>query len=308
MAREVILVADIGGTRLRVAAVAAGVGEGPPAWLRREQQPTPRAAPTAGLLRALQAVRPPGARVARVALAVAGFVDAARGEVLLAPNIPGWRDEPLAARVQAALAAPVVVLNDANAAALGEATWGAGRGHRAVLFVTVSTGVGGGWVVDGRIWGGARGLAGEVGHLTVDPAGPRCSCGQPGHLEAMASGWAIAQAARQATGRAWEAHQVAAAAHRGEPWARQVLTRAGAALGRALADLSHVLTPDIIILGGGVTRSGPLWWQAVQQTYARALMHPAFAAPVRAAALGDDAGLVGAWVAARQHTAPHRDA
>ncbi len=299
--------ADVGGTHLRAAALAwPFLGEGPPAVLHRVRRPTPGDAPTPALLEALAAVRPRGARVRGVGLAIAGFVDARRGVVLHAPNIPGWRETPLADTVARALAAPVHLVNDANAAALAEARWGAGRGADPVLFVTVSTGIGGGLVHRGRLWAGARGLAGEIGHITVEPNGPRCSCGGRGHLEALASGWALARQARQRTGQAYTAQQVAQAAAQGQAWARQVLQRAAAVLGRALADLSHVLAPRVIVVGGGVSRSGPLWWAALRAAYRRGLMHPAFAAPLQPAALGDDAGLLGAGLFAATKGAENR--
>jgi len=297
MPAEVWLTADIGGTWLRAASWLGDLGDHPPVRQRRVAVATTAREPTAALLDALRAACPPGARVRAVGLAVAGFVDAARGLVLHAPNIPAWRDEPLAARVAEVFAAPVTVVNDANAAALAEARWGAGRGADPVLFVTVSTGIGGGIVAHGRLFAGARGLAGELGHLTLDPNGPRCSCGGRGHLEALASGWAIARDARQRVGRALDARGVAQAAATGQAWAQDLLRQAAAVLGRALADLSHLLAPEAIVIGGGVSRSGPLWWDALRAAYRAHLMHPAFDAPLRMAALGDDAGLLGAALA-----------
>ncbi len=299
MSTEVVLVADLGGTRWRAAARAWEASPDTHHWLRRLERPAPQHDYTAALVALLRDVQPAHTQVRAIGLAVAAFVDAHQGRLLHAPNLPGWHHVPLAAEIGRLWRVPVHLLNDANAAALGEAYAGAGRGYDPLLFVTVSTGVGGGLVHAGRLWAGAHGLAGEIGHWTVDPTGPRCSCGGRGHVEAFASGWALAQQARAHTGRPWEAREVAAAAAAGQTWAQHLLRAAAAVVGRVLADACHLLDPAAVVIGGGVSRSGPMWWQALRQAYREQLVHPAWAVPLLPAALGEDAGLHGAALAAR---------
>ena len=136
-------------------------------------------------------------RLVAIGVSFGGPVDAARGLVRLSHHVPGWEEIPLADRLQAELGAPAAVDNDANVAALGEWRFGAGQGTASLLYVTISTGIGGGWVLGGRIWGGADGMAGEIGHMIVRPGGAPCACGRRGCAEAEACGWAIAAKARE---------------------------------------------------------------------------------------------------------------
>ena len=135
-------------------------------------------------------------RLVAIGVSFGGPVDAARGLVRLSHHVPGWEEIPLADQLQAELGVPAAVDNDANVAALGEWRFGAGQGAASLLYVTISTGIGGGWVLGGRIWGGADGMAGEIGHMIVRPGGAPCACGRRGCAEAEASGWAIAAKAR----------------------------------------------------------------------------------------------------------------
>ncbi len=249
-------------------------------------------------------------RLAAIGVSFGGPVDAQKGLVRLSHHVPGWEDVPLAARLAEEFAAPVAVDNDANVAALGEWRYGAGQGYDSLLYVTVSTGIGGGWVLDGRIWSGADGMAGELGHVVVRPGGTPCVCGKRGCVEAEACGPAMARKAAArlresphagslllnlAGGRpdAVTGEMVARAAQAGDPLAQDVLMEGAAALGSGLAAAINLVNPAVVVLGGGVTKAGEAWWQQVRQT-ARAEALPQARAEIVPAGLGDDAPLWGA--------------
>jgi glucokinase len=211
---------------------------------------------------------------------------------------------PLGGRLRRDLDRPVHVGNDANLAALGEWKHGAGRGVDDLIYMTISTGIGGGVISGGRLVTGAHGLASEPGHFPIQPGGPMCACGQPGHLEAIASGTAIARRAGELllAGEASsmqsspDAEAVAAAAAKGDALAKRVLGEAGEALGRALAGFVHLFNPQRIILGGGVVRAGEPFLGPARAALRASVMDPAFLESVEVvlAALGDDSGLIGA--------------
>ncbi len=249
-------------------------------------------------------------RLAAIGVSFGGPVDARKGLVRLSHHVPGWQDVPLAALLAEEFAAPAAVDNDANVAALGEWRYGAGQGCDSLLYVTVSTGIGGGWVLDGRIWSGADGMAGELGHVVVRPGGTPCVCGKRGCVEAEACGPAMA---RKAAARLRESphagpilldlagsrpdavtgEMVARAAQAGDPLALDVLMEGAAALGSGLAAAINLVNPAVVVLGGGVTKAGEAWWQRVRQT-ARAEALPQARAEIVPAGLGDDAPLWGA--------------
>ena len=204
-----------------------------------------------------------------VAVAAPGPIDLKRGIVTAAPNL-GWENVPLKAKLQAKLGVAVALENDANAAALGEFEYGAGRQYDTLVYVTVSTGIGGGFVFDGRIFSGASGAAGEIGHMTIDPDGPRCCCGSRGCLEMLASGTAIGRTATLAVeeGRSGElakrvdaegrvgSQDVAEAAAAGDKVANEILDEAARHVGIGLGSLINLINPEAIVLGGGVSKVG----------------------------------------------------
>ncbi len=300
-----LLTADVGGTWMRAARFPWPPPPDRPPLLARAQRPTPQEDPTAVLIRLLQDVWPEEGEVHGIGVAAPGPLDPYRGVVLTAPNVPAWKEEPLQAKIEGALGVPARLGNDANLAALGEAHYGAGRGRAHVLYLTLSTGVGGGVVCHGRLLLGAHGLAGELGHITVDPQGPMCPCGQRGHLEALVAGPALVRAARRAladhpSSRLHDAspltgEAIARAAHEGDALAQRILEDAGRYLGQALADLCHIFNPEVVILGGGVSRSGPWLWEAARRTLADRLMQPGYLPDLVPAQLGDDVGLLGAY-------------
>jgi glucokinase len=244
-----------------------------------------------------------------VGIGAPGLVDGG-GLVRYGPNM-ALRDVSLNDLVGGALGLPCTTENDATAATWGEYIVGAGQGSRHLLVVTVGTGIGGGIVTDGRIMRGAHGFAGEVGHVIVEPGGPRCGCGNHGCWEQVASGAAIARAGREAVAR--HAHSmigelaggdpdratgstVTEAARRGDPAALGILTEVGHRLGEGLAGLANVLDPDRIVVGGGAVDAGDLLLEPARSAFGRALEAPDHRPPVPIvpATLGNDAGAVGA--------------
>ncbi len=247
--------------------------------------PGPVLARIAGAIRLLAADRP----LAAVGLATPGPLDPRRGVILAPPNLPAWRDVPAATHLTELLGLPCHLLRDTQAALLGERCRGAARGRRNALLLTLGTGVGGAALVDGRLLLGRDGMAAEFGHVTLDPEGPPCGCGNRGCLEAVASGTALR--ARHGA----EPPELARAARAGDPTARRAFAALGAALGTALAGLVNAFNPEIIILGGGLMNLADLFWADTLAALAtRSLHHLAAGVEVRPAALGEAAGPLGA--------------
>jgi glucokinase len=261
-------------------------------------------------------------QVTGIGLAIPGPVNPQTGVLVTAANIPGWDNVPLKQIMEDRLGRPVDVGNDANLAALGEWKFGAGRGHQDVLFLTISTGIGGGVISGGKMLLGAQGLGAELGHILAVPDGPLCGCGQRGHLEAVASGTAIGRLA-QARLRAgdgpdskiWELASgevdnvtgavVGEAALAGDDLAVRLIAEAGLFLGRTLASLLSIFNPSVVIMGGGVSMLGDVLFTPVREAVKRHAMSDAFwrNCPIVPAALGDDAGLVGAGALAMETSA-----
>jgi glucokinase len=240
-----------------------------------------------------------------VGISCGGPLDATTG-VLTGPlHLPGWIDVPIVAMAADAFGVPAVLENDATAAVLGEHRYGAARGAAIALYLTLSTGVGGGAIIDGRLHRGAAGNGGEFGHVMVRPGGRRCECGRHGCLEAYASGTNIAVRARELlaeTDRASSlrelplvrAEHVSAAAAAGDPLAAEIWEETTALIGQAVTDLVNVFEPHVVVLGGGVTRSGAMLLDPVRDTVHATAMPPAARAVVTLAGLGDEVCVVGA--------------
>lgn len=256
-----------------------------------------------------------------VGIGAAGFIDAARKTVLFAPNI-NWVDEPLAAHVQERVGLPVIVENDANAAAWGEFRFGAGEGTNDLLLVTVGTGIGGGIVHDGQLFRGGFGVAAEIGHMRVVRDGILCGCGQHGCWEQYGSGRALVREARErvtsddprAAGLA--AHVggdpalisgplVTELAQQGDALAIDLLTDVGHWLGEGIATLCTILDPSVVAIGGGVAAAGDLLLKPIQESFDQFLSAHDHRpnATLRLAALGNRAGMIGAADLARSATA-----
>ncbi len=282
---------DLGGTKIAAGLLVGG------RILGYRERPTPKEGgeAVAGALAALAREVIAGREVVAVGVGTPGPLDFDRGVVRFAPNIPGLENFPLKARLEAELGLPVVVENDANAAALAEHHLGAARGAGSSLYLTVSTGIGGGVIVDGRVLRGAFGQGGEVGHLVVDPEGPLCGCGNRGCLEALASGRALERDAAYAFGRKVSVPELFASE---DPRARALVFGSARSVGLALASLQRILDPEVIVLGGGVALGGGApYLNAVRRTY-REAMRNWREAPVRRARLGRRTGVAGAALAA----------
>ncbi|MBG0829365.1 ROK family glucokinase [Planomonospora sp. ID67723] len=306
---------DIGGTK-----VAAGVvdedGRIVEHRLRRTPAESPeRVADTIGEVVRELAV---GRQIEAVGLGAAGFVDETRSIVRFAPNL-AWREEPLQKKVSDLVGLPVVVENDANAMAWGEARFGAGRGESHVVCVTVGTGIGGGIVLDGSLYRGRWGMGAELGHMQAVPGGRLCGCGNLGCWEQYASGNALvtearliaqaepARAARllEIAGGApgdIEGPEVTEAAREGDPAALAAFASMADWLGQGLSDLASILDPGCFILGGGVSRAADLWIDRARESFAARLTGRGHRplAEIRLAELGASAGVVGAADLARR--------
>ncbi len=248
-------------------------------------------------------------KVAGVGIGAPGPIDVARGFVYFFPNIPGWRNTPLRALLERKLGLPVSVDNDANVMALAEFRFGAGRGAKNIIALTLGTGVGGGLVIGGELYHGPNYSAAEIGHLVVNENGPRCACGSRGCIETYVGNGYFVREIKRRLGkgeksilRKWSVGQgreltpllVAQAASRGDALSKKMWKETGEHLGTALAGLVNVLNPERIILGGGIAQSGLLFGPVKATLGRKAFPIAARSVKVVPAKLGVDAGLVGA--------------
>jgi glucokinase len=250
-----------------------------------------------------------GRAPAAVAVGFAGPTDSASGRVYIAPNVGGLGDLYLAEGLESRLGIRAVVTNDADCAALGEYWKGAGRDASSLFLFTLGTGMGGAMVIDGTLWEGSAGIAGEIGHTVVAIDGPRCACGRQGCLEALVSATAIIREYRKHGGRkpgagGLTAKHVFQLARKGDRVGGRVIADAARALGIGIANVYHLLNPEVILIGGGVARAGTMLIRPAVE-HARAEIFPALRdrLAVKRAALGDDAGLIGAAYLAYQRLA-----
>lgn len=296
-----IVAIDCGGTWLKGALVDA---DG--ALTHRERERTDHSRGAASMVEGLATLARKVSgekRVAAVGVAMPGSVDAERGVVHQSPNFPEVREFALGPNLAYALenSAKVVVENDANAYAVGEMWKGAARGYRSFLCLTLGTGVGGAVVLDGRLWRGARGMAGELGHTPLHADGPPCTCGSRGCLEVYASARGLRRAfeAAKADGKrtsvaAPTPEELAQAAREGDPAAREAWETVGRRLGAAVAGLLNAFDVEAVVLGGGLSAEWDLFGESVrQQVRARAFRLVAERVEIRPAELGHDAGVLG---------------
>jgi glucokinase len=246
--------------------------------------------------------------LAAVGICSPGPCDTDAGVISSAPNLPGWRDVPICRYLEERLGVPARLENDANAAALGEHVYGAGRGCRHLIYMTVSTGIGGGLILDGRLYRGATGVAGELGHMTIEPDGPLCGCGNRGCLEALASGTGIAARGEELVAQGGSAllarlaqeqgdltaETVSRAAGQGDIACQGIIRRAGYYLGIGFASYVNIFNPEVIIIGGGLAKVGELLLGPARvEMAARAMREALKAVQLRPAELGDYAGVMG---------------
>ncbi len=313
---------DIGGTKI---ALALADGEGRIVEGARFPARTAERGPHAIIEEALAEIERmlgrTGARLAAVGVGCGGPLDRGRGLILSPPNLPGWDEFPIVKLVEERLGVPALLDNDANAAALGEHRHGAGRGYKHLVYITISTGIGGGVIVRGELVHGVYDGAGEVGHMTVLPGGPECGCGGRGCLEALCSGTGIARRAREsvAAGGASSlaslgaenitAQAVAEAARAGDAVAARVWDETIEYLAVGVGNVFNVLAPEAVVIGGGVSGAGEqLFGPLRERVRARARMLPPELINILQASLGGDSALHGAVIlgqAAREKKSNH---
>ncbi len=311
--QELVLGIDLGGTKI-LSAVVDFQGN----ILARDYSITPAAKGQDAVLeaigisaeRALEQAGMEPSLMMGVGIGAPGPSNPNKGILFTSPNLPGWKDVPIASIMGDLFHRETFLINDANAAALAEHRFGSGLGARHMIYLTVSTGIGGGVIMDGQLYTGAIGTAAELGHMTINDTGPRCNCGNFGCWEAMASGTALARAARERLQQRKEsqimelvggdlekvtAQTVQRAAEQGDALARELIAGAGYYLGVGLANLINLFNPEVIVIGGGVSNMGSLLLGPALETAGRRAYKVAYEA-VRFAEpkLGRDSGVLGA--------------
>jgi len=305
------IVVDIGGTHLR-AALYPSEGLNPD-QLTRITTKDEKATALERLIELIAEVWPVDKPVKGICVAVPGPTDPHLGIVIEAPNIPGWEELPLQKILEERFAAPVVLGNDANLAALAEWRYGAGQGHHNLLYLTISTGIGSGVIIKDQLLVGAHGLAAELGHTTIQAeGGPLCGCGQYGHLESLASGTAMLRWVEEqlAAGRVsrlagqpgLNGKMISQAAGIGDELAIAALARSGTYIGIGLANFLHIFNPTIVILGGGVSQSRKFLIDPLRAALEKHVFAPEYLndLKIEIASFGDEAGLIGALALARE--------
>jgi glucokinase len=313
---SLIIAVDIGGTHIRAAAYE------PNSIIPLNHNRTRTLANEPGvferLVQTVESVCKDG-ELSAIGIASPGPLDPHTGTILDTPNIPEWENFPVGPKLSQYFGVPVFLDNDANMAGLGEWKYGAGQGHNDLIYLTISTGIGGGVISNGSLVLGFRGMGTEVGHMIIDPTGPACGCGRCGHLESFSSGTAIARFVNEQL-RAGQASslqllspkgaqpkvttvQIAEAALQGDALAISAFERAGHYLGIGVANLLAIFDPSILIFGGGVSQTGDLLFKPFRHSLEKHLFHPHYLKDltITTAALGDDAGLLGALALARMN-------
>lgn len=307
--RELFVGVDIGGTK-----IAAGLVNAAGEISSRVRVPmVSNSSAEEGLSAVLSAIEQTILRasgpIAGIGICAPGPLDPTTGVILNPPNVPCWRNFPLAESVQKKYSVPVKVDNDANAAALAETCWGAARGRKYVFYATIGTGIGTGIVFDGKIYHGRTGSAGEGGHVSIDYRGPICRCGKPGCIEVLASGTAIAQRARDCVTagepssmlelaggnvNAISGEIVADASAAGDPLAKQILAGAAEMVSVWLSSMLDLFDPDVIVIGGGAAALYQPYFTQIQSRIAQLSVNPrAKEVPIVSAHYGADSGIAG---------------
>ena len=318
--QRLILGVDIGGTKV-AAALATAYGE----IVARGRKPTPaQAGPDAVISSVFTTIeetmasgKVDSSQLLGVGIAVAGIIDSDKGKVIFSPNLPDWHEVPLGDIVQQRFGIPTYLGNDATLAALGEWNFGLKRKVANLIYITVSTGIGGGIIANGKLYTGACGVAGEIGHMTIEDNGPRCNCGNVGCWETLASGTALArEAVKQIAGGAHtsiaelvggdmskiDAKIVFLAAKQGDRLAKGLIFRLGYYFGVGLVNLVNIFNPELILVGGGVAKMGDLLLlPAIKVVRKRAFSTLANAVEIKPAILGDDSGVLGAVAFVLEH-------
>ena len=303
---------DIGATQMRAASFATDSID----KIKYEKIATRSAgsSPEDKLINLIEAIWPEDHDVLSIAAACPGPLDPINGIVINPPNIPEWNSFPLREFLHGKYNIPAAINNDANLAAYGEYSFGAGKGNSYLLYLTISTGVGGGIIVDDKLLIGSNGFAGEIGHMTVVDQGVDCSCGQKGHLEAYSSGpsitnWFKSQLDEEALREQFpngelNAKLISKAAINGNQLAIAAFERAGRYIGLAIADLLHLFNTSLVIIGGGVSIAGDLIFNPIRKSVEEYVISDVYLNNLQIvpAKLGDDSGLLGALVLSREIT------
>jgi len=310
---NITLTLDVGGTHMR----AAAFPENKTKPIRQKRIRTYPNGETS-LDRLIQLIRDVKAKdetIDAVGIVAPGPLDSKTGVILAAPNLLEWTGISITELIQKEIGAPAYLGNDANLAAVGEWRFGAGKGHHHLIYLTISTGIGGGVICDDHLLQGYQGLGAELGHVIILPDGPMCSCGHRGHLEAISSGKGIAAyfADQLASGRHSilsgnpDARAISQAAREGDALAQETFERAGHYLGLALANYLAIFNPSIVIFGGGVSQAGVLLFDPMRKAMRESVLSEHYLKDlvITQAALGDNAGLYGALVLARDNMMPN---
>ena len=299
---------DIGGTHIRVAVYEPDSTK--PIAHNRTRSLATQPGVFDRLAQAIEAVWP-AEKVDAIGIASPGPLDPHTGTILDTPNIPEWVNFPVAPKLSEHFGVPVHLDNDANMAGLAEWKYGAGKGHHDLVYLTISTGIGGGVISNNQLLQGHHGMGAELGHMLIDPDGPPCGCGHFGHVESFSSGPSIAryvteqlnagQKSSLRTQPDLSSHQVADAALQGDALAISAFERAAHYLGIAVANYLAIFDPSILVFGGGVSQVGDLLFKPFEASLRKHVFHPHYLDDlvITKAALGDDAGLLGALALAR---------
>ena len=314
MIRDAIAAIDIGGTKIALGLAAL---DGQPLPFRRfptRVERGPRAIIDEATARLEQMAGETGMRIVSVGVGCGGPLDRRRGLILSPPNLPGWDEFPIVRQIEERFDVPVLLDNDANASALAEHEYGAGRGLHDLVYMTLSTGIGGGIIINNQLVHGVGDGAGEVGHMVVAPGGPPCGCGARGCLEALCSGTSIARRARERLAQDGRpsmlraggaekitAHAVAEAARAGDALAREVWAETIHYLALGLSNIIAALAPEAIILGGGVSTAGEQLLVPLRQRVRESVkIMPVEGVQILQASLGGDSGVYGALLIGRR--------
>ena len=308
-----LLAIDLGGSKI-VTALVSPEGE----IVAREYTPTLAEEGTEAVIHRMLAtidslpskanISPPS--FSTIVIAAAGAINPEEGIVTASPNLPGWHNVPLREMVEKETGLETFLINDASAAALGEHCFGIGRGVNNLIYITVSTGIGGGIIIDGKLYTGVSGSAGEIGHMTIDVNGPRCNCGNTGCLEVLASGKAVAREAQRAITQGTKtiilelaegepqnitAQTVSAAAQKGDELASAIISKAATYLGVGMVNLVNAFNPEMIIVGGGMAKMGDMLLDTARKVVAERAFHlPTQQVRIVPSQLGDNAAVLGA--------------
>ena len=297
--RKGIIGIDIGGTNIKVALTFGDK------MTRRKKMPSLAAhGMKQSIAQVKSAIEPLSKEARAIGIGIAGIIDSDTGTVRYSPNLRGWSNVPLARILQLEYGKRVRILNDVNAICLGEWKYGAARGHDNVFLFTLGTGLGGAAICEGKILFGANGFAGEFGHTTIDPNGPRCMCGHRGHLERyVGARYIVARAMRKmkkkksllAEHPVLTPEIIARVARRGDPVACEVFAEVGYYIGIGVSNILALFDPDIVIISGGIARAGKILFDPIRKTVKSMVLGVEYRKfRILPAQLGDDAGILGA--------------